>query len=176
MQDTDLRTMSGAGHQHFIKFMREIINNTTSQHLHETLFQNWKYGDEGRGMNLRWDPIDDRRYAMRWKNPSSDPAATMRGANRLAIEAMPLFPTAPMGAELQTTGFRSKRGCFWSWPVWDCELELPVIQSLLQLAMLTDLDLREQMPEARHAGIAAVFKSQRITIGKFRNFTPAKAT
>ncbi len=173
MQDTALRTMSGAGHQHFIKFMREIIANTDASQLHATLFQPWMYEDEGRGMNLRWDPIDDRRYAMRWKNPSSDASSSMRGANRLAIEAMPLFPTAPMANKLETTGFRVYKGAFWSWPIWDCRLELPVIQSLLNRPFLSRQNTATSS-ELKELGISAVFRSQRITVGKFRNFTPAK--
>ncbi|MCA9185426.1 MAG: hypothetical protein R3E01_06925 [Pirellulaceae bacterium] len=170
MQDTALRTMSGAGHQHFIKFMREIIANTTSTHLYSSLFQRWTYEDDGRGMNLRWDPIDDRRYALRWKNPSSDPPTTMRGANRLAIEALPLFPTAPIGNSLQTTGFRSANGTFFCWPIWDSELTLPVVQFLLQRTQSETGD--NASAERRAFGICAKYRSQRITIGKFRNFTP----
>ena len=174
MQDTALRTMSGAGHQHFVKFMREIVANTSSLNLYSTLFRPWTYEDEGRGMNLRWDPIDDRRYAMRWKNPSADPAKTMRGANRLAIEGLPLFPTATIGTRLQTTGFRSKRGAFWSWPIWDGDLEFPVIQGLLQLAAISTENSPEQRDALRRRGISEIYESQRITIGKFRNFTPSK--
>jgi len=173
MQDTALRTMSGAGHQHFIKFMREIIANTCSTHLYSTLFFSWTYEDEGRGMNLRWDPIDDRRYAMRWKNPSSDPATTMRGANRLAIEAIPLFSTAPDGNQLRTTGFRTipKQGTFFSWPIWEPQINLDAIQCLQQHPRITSLDDTTDLSDI---GVHTVFRSQRITIGKFRNFTPAK--
>lgn len=175
MQDTALRTMSGAGHQHFIKFMREIIANTDAGHLHSTLFEPWAYRDEGRGMNLRWDPIDDRRYAMRWKNPSSDAAVSMRGANRLAIEALPLFPTAPQGNDLATTGFRRHRGTFWSWPVWTSALELEVVRSALQITAVSDLSREAPQADLKRRGIAAVYRSERITVGKFRNFTPAVA-
>jgi hypothetical protein len=186
MQDTAFRTMSGAGHQHFIKFMREIIVNTNAAHLYRTLFEPWQYQDDGRGMNLRWDPIDDRRYALRWKNPSADPPTTMRGANRLAIEALPLFPTAPNGDELATTCFRSRKGTFFTWPIWEGELALPVVQMLLQrpvsrLGESSDdespvmKDETAMATQRKALGIVAVFRSQRITVGKFRNFTPAKA-
>src|SRR5690606_27475387 len=37
MQDTALRTMSGAGHQHFIAFMRQLISSTDAGHLRSTL-------------------------------------------------------------------------------------------------------------------------------------------
>ncbi len=174
MQDTALRTMSGAGHQHFIKFMRDIIAGTSSEHIYSTLFKTWTYEDEGRGLNLRWDPIDDRRYAMRWKNPSADPATTMRGANRLAIEALSLFATAPVGNDLRTTGFRTlpRRGTYWSWPIWELPIDLPSVQSLLQHPALTQ---EKPLESLSPIGVSTVFRSQRITVGKFRNFTPAKS-
>ena len=170
IQDTALRTMSGAGHQHFIRFMREIIEQTTATHLYETLFENWRYQDEGRGLNLRWDPVDDRRYAMRWKNPSADPNMTMRGANRLAIEALPLFPTAVVGTKLETTGFKTipRKGTFWYWPIWNRWLPIDSIKTILQHPAISQEESLN-LPK----GIVTTFKSQRITVGKFRNFTPA---
>ena len=105
IQDTAIRTMSGAGHQHFLKTMRDLAKMTTRSDLERSLFQPWEYTDDK--PSLRWDPADDRRYALRWKEPSGDPILTMRGANRLAIEALPLFPTAPVRSGLETTGFRT---------------------------------------------------------------------
>jgi hypothetical protein len=174
MQDTALRTMSGAGHQHFIKFMRAIIANTSALHIRRTLFERWTYEDEGRGLNLRWDPIDDRRYAMRWKNPSSDAAVSMRGANRLAIEGLPLLVTAPSGNDLETTGFRFRRGTFWSWPIWEDPIDLEVVRTTLQIAAVSNLKEDTDFAELSAIGIKTIYRSQRITIGKFRNFTPAQ--
>ncbi len=174
IQDTGLRTMSGAGHQHFLKFFRDLVDKTDASHLSRTLFKRWDYADEGRGLNLRWDPTDDRRYAMRWDDPSSDPVKTMRGANRLAIEAMPLLPTMPTVSGLATTGFEGKgaRKTFFLWPIWRSAIPLDVVRSLLQQAF----QLRD-CPESDRAaiGVVAMFTSQRITTGKFRNFTPARA-
>jgi hypothetical protein len=129
------------------------------------------YADEGRGMNLRWDPLDDRRYALRCENPSADPNKTMRGANRLAIEAFALLPTMPTGRRLATTAFQGSgaRGTFITWPMWNVSLVAPVIASLLSnISGLTERsDLRSSL------GVVAIYRSARITIGKFRNFTPS---
>ncbi|OED37815.1 hypothetical protein AB833_22090 [Chromatiales bacterium (ex Bugula neritina AB1)] len=171
MQDTALRTMSGAGHQHFIKFILGIIATTDESHYQSTLFEIWRYTDEGRGLNLRWDPIDDRRYATRWKNPSSDASVTMRGANRLAIEALPLMTVALVGRRAETTGFHSNN---WIWPIWDGELVLPVISTVLQMANLAGRDARARH-ELAERGVVERFMSSRITVGKFRNFTPARS-
>jgi hypothetical protein len=174
IQDTSLRTMSGAGHQHFLKFFRDLVDKTDASQLHRALFQPWDYADEGRGLNLRWDPADDRRYALRWDDPSGDPVRTMRGANRLAIEAMPLLPTMPTPSGLRTTCFEGTgaRNTFFTWPIWSRPSSLDVVRSLLQQCSSI-----RQLPERERTaiGVSAMFSSQRITTGKFRNFTPARA-
>lgn len=166
--DTALRTMSGAGHQHFLGFMRALMQATTAAHLEAALFHPWTYADDG--PSLRWDPADDRRYALRWKEPSGDPIRTVRGANRLAIEALPLLPTAPTGTELETTGFRRRRGegVAWTWPVWTLPVGLDTARSLLSLAALQGDKLDRRTLGVM--GIAEVYRSVRLTLGKYRNF------
>lgn len=172
IQDTAFRTMSGAGHQHFLAFMEQLARSTTPLHLRAALFAPWHY--EEQKLSMRWDPTDDRRYALRWSNPSGDVIRTVRGANRLAIEALPLFPVAPVGRNLETTGFGSPtgRGVFWTWPIWEAPLPLDSVRSVLALA-----ELQAARPDRRKLaarGVVEVFRCERITIGKFRNFTPAQ--
>ena len=171
IQDTALRTMSGAGHQHFIGSMRELVEETDAAHLRASLFEPWQYADPK--PSLRWDPVDDRRYALRWRAPSGDPVRTMRGANRLAVEALPLFPTAPGERRLQTTGFSQRRGqgVLFTWPIWEGPLNIDTLRSLLGMA-----ELQEPRPDRkilRARGVVEIYRSQRITEGKYRNFTPA---
>jgi hypothetical protein len=171
IEDTFFRTMQGAGHQHFLKFMRELTANTTKRQLHEAMFETWKYCDTG--FSLRWDPEDDRRYALRWDNPSGDPARNVRGANRLAIEGIPMYPTIPTTNSLKTTGFEGNNASntFWIWPVWKYPISIDVCRSLLAHA-----ELQKNHPSIelfQSIGVSAIFKSQRITQGKFRNFTPS---
>ena len=171
IQDTALRTMSGAGHQHFIGSMRELVKTTRPDHLRSSLFEVWQYSDPK--PSLRWDPLDDRRYALRWKEPSGDPVRTMRGANRLAVEALPLFPTAPRERRLHTTGFSQRHGedVLFSWPIWEGALSIEVVRSLLSRD-----ELQEPCPDRKRLlalGVVEVYRSQRITIGKYRNFTSA---
>lgn len=180
IKDTALRTMSGAGHQHFLAFMRGIVKTTESSHIRRTLFETWTYDDPVSGQSLRWDPQEDSRYALQWRNPSGDPSrnvrGTMLGANRLAIEGMPLVATAPERRTLRTIGFvgRGARDTFWTWPIWGCAISLDSCRSLLALSTLTR-DERSAFTELRAIGVATAFRSQRITVGKFRNFTNAKA-
>ncbi len=171
IEDTAFRTMSGAGHQHFLKTMNDLAEVTTKDQLRNTLLETWTYPDEKIG--LRWDPSEDKRYALAWRNPSQDPTRTQRGANRLAIEALPLLPTAPMGSHLETTGFTGHRSndTYWTWPIWTSPISLDTGRSLLALG-----EIKNGSPSAtdlRPRGVTAVFRSQRITTGKFRNFTPA---
>jgi hypothetical protein len=179
IQDTALRTMRGAGHQHFLKFMRGILGAVSPAYLAKTLFSVWQYDDPVENLTLRWDPIDDVRYALRWRNPSGDPArrhrGSMLGANALAIAGLPLLPTAPVGSRLSTTGFRGSgsRNTHWTWPIWEPAIPLDVARSLVALK-----DLQSESPDRERLGpmgIREVYRSQRLTIGKARNFSPARA-
>jgi hypothetical protein len=62
--------MSGAGHQHLLGFMKQLVRLTTREQVGAALFAQLTSEDEG--PSLRWDPQDDRRYALRWKEPSGD--------------------------------------------------------------------------------------------------------
>lgn len=171
--DTAFRTMSGAGHQHFLEFMDVLARETTVGHLREALFGPWRYRDPSPLM--RWDSEDDRRYALRWDEPSKDPARTVRGANRLAIAALPFFPVVPIsGGSIATTGFqgRGSRDTYITWPLWSGWLTLDAVSSLLTLRELQADDSSLSVLPSR--GICAVYRAQRITLGKYRNFTPAK--
>ncbi len=175
IEDTSFRTMSGAGHQHFLEFMDVLAKGTTIEHLREALFGPWRYRDPSPIM--RWDNEDDRRYALRWDEPSKDPVRTVRGANRLAIAALPLFPVVPNGGNtIATTAFsgRGSRGTFVTWPIWDRPLSLDATRSLLSLQALQNRRTNSSK-ELESRGIRAVYRSQRITLGKYRNFTPAEA-
>ena len=171
VSDSELRTMSGAGHQHFLGFMTQLVHLTTDEHLRRALFSPWTYDDDA--PSLRWDPQDDRRYALRWREPSGDKIQTVRGANRLAVEGLSLLPSFPTGGRLRTTGFSGSgaRGTFWSWPIWDTPLGMDAIRSVVAHPLLL-----ESVPDAqrlRAIGVVQVFRSQRLTVGKFRNFSPA---
>jgi hypothetical protein len=100
----------------------------------------------------------------------------MLGANRLAIEGLPLVTCAPVGATLRTTGFTGSgaRSTFWTWPIWTSPVGIDVCRSLLAHAPLVRT-APAGYAELRAIGDAAAFRSQRITIGKFRNFAPATA-
>jgi hypothetical protein len=169
--DTALRTMSGAGHQHFLKTMRDLASLTTITDLESALFHPWEYRDSK--PSLRWDPVDDRRYALRWQEPATDPVRTVRGANRLAIEALPFYPVAPVKRRLETTGFvqDAREHARWRWPIWTCRVGVETARSVLSHPSLNDRPLdRDRLARL---GVAEVYESRRLTLGKYRNFSPA---
>jgi hypothetical protein len=170
MSDTEFRTMSGAGHQHFLGFMREISRGSDAEHLHRTLLEHWNYADSR--PSLRWDPSDFRPHALRAGNPSSDPIKTMRGANRLAVESLPMFPTVPVRGRVDTVGFRDRnRETQITWPIWADLLDQRTVGALLASREVQDAE-RSAMIQR---GIVQVFRARRFTEGKYRNFSPAMA-
>lgn len=182
IEDTALRTMSGAGHQHFLGTMRALVKECTADHLRKALFEPWRYDDPLRGLSLRWEPTEDRRHAYQWTDPTDNSQRTtgsVLGANRLAVEALPFFPTAPLNrgrrTVLATTGFRRtpEGEVQWTWPIWAPAIPASVIASVLALP-----ELQRSVPpaaELRSRGIVAVYRSIRVSSGYFRNFTPATA-
>lgn len=165
---------AGQGLPHYAK---SNLKTLTLDRLHLTLFGVWDYRDEG--YSLRWDPIGDQRYALRWRDPSksklADGPGMMLGADCLAVEALRWFPTMPVGRHAVTTGFRrvGRREFYFVWPIWTPALELESVRSLLALPDLTrDSIDRESL---RSRGIAEVFRSQRIQQNQYySNFLPAQ--
>ncbi len=174
ISDTGFRTMSGAGHQHFLGSFKELALGTDAGHLRRSLLERWDYAD-GRPA-LRWDAADYRPHALRAEDPSSDPIRTMRGANRLAVEALPLFPTLACDRRVKTVAFQDRAGATEiSWPIWLDALDLGTVCSLLASEELQRGDLTTCFGALARRGVAQVFRARRFTDGKYRNFTPARA-
>jgi len=168
-----------ARRDYFPRNIRSVVANTQRGHLDRALFVTWDYADSLENMSLHVDPSEDRRYAYQWVMPEGDPARKknggMLGANRLAIEAFPLFQSFAVGDKLSTSGFTGlgKDNARWTWPIWSCLLGLAETASLLRLQ-----DLQSERPIAerlRARGISAAFRCRRILVGKTPNFTSATA-
>jgi hypothetical protein len=148
---------------------------TSAIHLERALFEPWSYSDPK--PSLRWDPADDRRHAMRALDPSDtevSPILTVRGANRLAVEALPWLPTFGQGGEAATRGWnRRGEGPSWTWPIWGPSLAAATVASLLGLA-----ELGRGLP-ARDAllarGIVEVYRARRVG-DYYGNFSPGVAS
>ena len=103
------------------------------------------------------------------------------GANRLAMEAWPLFQSLPYRGDLQTIGFRGTRpmkGIRWTWPLWITPIGLSSVTPLLNLLELQyDTRAIDSVTCAllRARGISIAFRLHRILVGKTPNFTPPVA-
>lgn len=161
--------------------LKSLITNTKKEHLDRSLFHVWDLADQLDNHSLHLNPSEDRRHAYQWNKPSGDPerkySGGMIGANRLAIEAWPLFPTIPVGKLLQTVGFTGVRAANtrWTWPLWHIPAKLNTVRALLSFHDLQSDALSTSAAIAlRQVGVCAVYRSRRILVGKTPNFTPAQ--
>jgi hypothetical protein len=165
---TALCVITGDGHQHFLGFMRELCGQVTPEHLRATLFATWQYREEGR--SFRWDPGEDRRYALRASDPSKGPdksIPSMWGANRLAFEALACLPCYPRGRRLQTTGFQEER--VFHWPLWDPPVTLTTLRAVLAHPAVLDRDAATLAA----MGVFAIAASGKTQVDRKRTFGPA---
>jgi hypothetical protein len=181
-QTTALRAIGAGNNEGFIGYMRTIRGCTKSDRIRAALFKSWDYADDKPVM--RWDPNEYRPHALRDKDPSKDTRRfAMRGANRLAIEALPLFPTMPTLTRLRTTSFVERDGVVAALcPVWEDPLDVATVSSLLalsdveQIARATDARERARLRRKLMAReVRQVYWVERFTDGKYRNFKPSVA-
>lgn len=188
---TPLCFLFGQGHQHFLSRLADVPAGRLPARLAKTrkppdlnapsfigeaLFAPWTRRDLTDG--LRWDPAEDRRYALRADDPSGDPAGMQHGANRLAAVGLPVLPGAVVRRRGDTrflnaaTSYGPDGGIRITWPIWTVPARLPGIRALLAhpaLAGESD-DIRKLAPQ----GVAFAFRAHRISVGKFFNITPAE--
>jgi hypothetical protein len=180
IQDSDLSTMRRASQQLLLKSLRELAGCTEEHHLHQALFGPWTYRDPK--PYLRLDPRDDRSSAAyrafdpqdRDGRDATSPILTVRGANRLAAEALVMFPTAPLSRTITTTSFTRIEGeDYFRFPLWDRSLTLAGVG-----AMLAHPDLLAPQPPAdrlRAIRVTAVLQARRNQTDKgARSFLPVE--
>jgi hypothetical protein len=177
VEPTPLCFIRGSGQQFFLDTVRQLIARVNQDRVRETLFQPWTYRDEK--LSMRWDPIEDRRYALMDSDPtaSDNKSRTVWMANVLAYRGLALFPCAPTRQGLGTTGWTLLEGePVFTWPIWEFPAPPDTIRSLLQLQELAGQQLDRLTLRAR--GVAAVLRARRIKVGAGSNyklnFTPAR--
>ncbi len=175
---TPFSFISGSGHQDFLDTAGMLQQSVSPERLQSMLFAPWTYEDEG--LSMRWDPVEDRRYALMDRDPtaSDNKPRTVWMANLLAYRALALFPSAPARRGLATVGWaQGKEGeLYFTWSLWSAPLDPDSIRSLLLLP-----ELYLQVPDRsalRTRGVEATFRSRRIKVGagaNFKiNFSPAR--
>jgi hypothetical protein len=170
--------ITGSGHQYFLDTVRQLIEQASTERVHQALFSPWEYRDEK--LSMRWDPTEDRRYALMDRDPqaSDNKSRTIWMANLLAYRALVLFPSAATARGLRITGWiATESDPVFTWPIWEEPLCPEVIQSFMQLQQLYETELDRSQLRAR--GIIDVFRSRRVQVGNPPlhkiNFTPARS-
>ena len=178
IEPTPFQFITGSGHQFFLETVRQLMDRVSVERVHATLFEAWTYPDEG--LSMRWDPIEDRRYALMDRDPtaSDNKPRTMWMANLLGYRALALFPCAPCNGRLRVTGWTDLDGeAVFTWPLWEFAAPPDTIRSLLALRELTSRHPDRAVLRAR--GVVASFRARRIKVGTGTNyklnFSPARA-
>lgn len=162
--------ITGSGHQWFLDTARELMSRTTESKLREALFQPWAYTDEK--LTMRWDPLDDRRYALMDKDPtaSDNKSTTVWMANLLAYVALANFPCAATSLGPATSGWlRTWDSITFTWPIWRSPLTHAAIRSLLSHPTFAapggTASIKQCRAELRARGVDAIFSARRIQVG-----------
>jgi len=174
-----LCALTGGGKQFFLETALHLsgfhenraARVTEKKHLESTLLEPWKYEEPMPG--CLWDAQEDRQYALRHRDPTQlhkgerrsnydGKVRTQRGANRLGIEALSVFPLMPKVKRAETPGFSKSRdaGHMFTWPIWETPLTLAPIRVLMSHPRLT---IKEpNLAALSPLGVSAVFRVRRI--------------
>lgn len=199
---TPLCMMSGQGHQHFLSRLAAMLTlpgqqvkgradkpagrrsrrrgqaNTPSllDELRRALYEPWRYEDATE--SFRWDPIEDRRYAYQFGDPSEtkNKIGTVAGANRLAAFGLAALTSAPTASGLATLGvFGDRRNQYVCWPLVAVPTSLAGHIALLAHPWLGE---ERRAPELASYGVLAVARSRRYKVrgaaGTYFNFARAR--
>lgn len=167
-----VRAGDSAG-QGMTAYANRIIETILVGQLQQAIETSWLYQDDQ--CALRWDPGEDKPYAVQWRNPSKVGALSEKGANCLALFGMACFPVIPVKGQAETTGFGLKEAKQTSltWPIWKHPISLGVVHSLLTLS-----ELQREQPdrmELNSLGVAATYRCNRVmTSTYYANFTPSQ--
>ena len=171
--------ITGSGHQWFLDTARQLVEKVSEDKIREALFERWVHRDEK--LSMRWDPSDDRRYALMDRDPtaSDNKSTTVWMANLLAYRALAFFSCVPAARGLRTVGWAKDRDVeSFTWPLWEIPLTADTIRSLLQNAAFGTAGVSVVRSELQSRGVAAIFRSYRIQVGNPPlhkiNFTPSR--
>lgn len=161
--------VTGSGHQYFLDTVRQLTGQVTSARIYQALSQNSSPADEK--FSMRWDPNEDRRYALMWKDPTASDNKTLTNwpINLLAYHALQLLPSTPTAQGLKSAGWSSGEHDSFTWPIWTASLGIDCVRTIM---------LQSSRRLARHRrDIAAIFQSTRLQVGNPPlhkiNFTPS---
>ncbi len=174
IEPTPLAAIAGQGHQHFLARVVALGRKPLGEILAvlgDALLRPWTYADLEH--TLRWDPLEDRRYALGFADPSGERIRTSAGANILAAVGFPLLTTAPGAHYLLTTACRRDgRVREVRWPIWTRACCLAAVRAMLRSKELVDAQPKHRL-EWQRRGVVDIRRSSRVQAGKYFNFTRA---
>ncbi|TFE70831.1 type I-G CRISPR-associated protein, Cas3-extension family [Methylacidiphilum caldifontis] len=172
---TPLCLLTGQGHQHFLERLAKVPNFSEAhaspiQCIIETLFHPWHRRNQTPA--FRWDPQEERRYALLYGDPSKTNTTTQHGANRLAAVGIGTLTLVPQlrsnSVRANILGGSLEKGEFsFAWPIWREPATLSAIRS-----MLAHSGLRKESGLS-HLGVDYVMVARRIQYGYYSNFVRA---
>jgi hypothetical protein len=173
LDPTQLSKANGSGNQFLLKDAGELMISLSASRLRAALLAPWDYSDKR--LTLGWNPYEVQERALLANDPGKTGSHTMHGANRLAFEALALFPAVPDGRRLATTGNAriGKTRCF-TWPIWRASLAEGAVRTVLALSVL-----QQPVPDREwlgRLGIVDVFRAEHFTqYGSYPRFRPARS-
>jgi hypothetical protein len=175
VEPTSLCAMFGQGHQHFLSRLSGMATRdhpANALDLSRALFETWRYEDDTDG--FRWDPIEDRRYAHQYGDPSENrnKIGAVTGANRLAAIGFGLLVSMPTARGLATLGIAgTRRDRYVYWPL----VGVPAtLAGHLALIAHPDIIDEERAVVLLSYGVRAIGRARRYQVGKFFNFERAR--
>lgn len=137
-----------AGQQRFLTIALELLDGVGNKRanravdrddLEVAVFGPWTNDRELKVFS--WSPAQDRAYALRAVDPSTDPKLGTPGADWLALRGIGLLSSAPVRDRIATSGVHGewKTGSF-SYPVWPSPLDEDAVRALLRHPAVHDGD------------------------------------
>ncbi len=183
--ESTLCAANGAGHQSLILSMRDVLKLLRRhRHLLQTaLTRPWALDFEpsdkdrrelqlgNRKPTLRFDPGDERLYALRFENPTSNDASyrTELGAQALAAAAFGGLPLVPRQWHPVTIGSEAKGNrTYFYWGLWKVPASYHTIRSSIAVGL-------RDPAYTRARGFFAAFRAARVTGSKGKlSFAPTE--
>lgn len=160
---------NGAGGQCLLKDFRTLATSVTPEEMSALITYRSPLRREATSLN--WDPLDQRSYALQWRNPETEPKQVDIAANVLGFLGLACLPAMPGARRLVAVGFGEGTSC-WTWPLWDHPIPLDVVRSLL-----SDPELQAETPDRSSLvarGIAAHCRARRFSTNKRYFFSPVE--
>jgi hypothetical protein len=183
--ESTLCAANGAGNEKLVLSMRDVLAllEEYPHLLTAALTRTWTLEFEptpedrknlhlgDRKPRLRFDPSDERLYALRLDNPVSSDASyrTELGAQALAAAAFGGLPVVPRQRHPVTVGSDRKGArTYFYWGLWSVPASYPAIRSFLAIGLRDSGD-------ARARGFFSAFRAARVTGAKGKlSFAPTE--